>query len=291
MPDDAPNTLAHGRTIAQRYTGLRGSPAKVEPTPPGIMMLVGYPSCGKTYFAESIPNNYILNFDKSSTVNPGSVALRFPLDDDKSALSWDDFEQEVAALKTLAREGKPRPECITLDSLTTLCQTIKDWIPPNSKKIALRSRDAPDTDNWNLLEGKAAFFWLYQRVVRLIMELNQAGYRVLILGHLRDGDATSPSVSCYPGLWESLKALPEFIGFMEPRDTVVSETVEIKQVVAGKERLIPQTSKRKVRRYSIVVLREGHLFLKGRFRNLQTDSFDVTDNPWKSFVTQYMENK
>lgn len=292
----APNTLGQGETIIQRYAGLRGAP-RVQGSPPEntIMMLAGYPGTGKTYFAESIPNNYILNYNRSSSVNPRSRALQFPISTDRAPKSWVDFEAEINILTTLARENKPRPQMVTFDDLTSATQMLKDWIPSNAKKLGLLSKDRKDTDNWTDLDGKAAFFWLSQRMIRLLLDLNQHGYGVLLLAHLRDADPPdrpTPMPACYPSFWETFKGFPEFIGMMEYRDSMVPVTTITKSVVDGKTLEVPVTKHTSRRDYSIVVQRSNHWFLKARLPRLTRQTFELGDSPtpWDEFRRQYMES-
>lgn len=293
------NTLSHGLTPAQQYAGLRGKPRSNIPTPPesAIVFIVGHPGSGKTYLAESAPDNYILNFNRSSSVNPSSKALQFPQSMDRTPCGWSEMEAESELLQKLAVENKPRPKMVTIDDLTSMYQMVKDWIPPNAKKIALRSRDKPDTENWNDLDGTASYNWLNQRIVRFITELNQVGYGVLVLAHLREPDLDRqrphPTVACSPGLWESLRGIPEFTGLLEYRDEVITTSVESEfDAGGGRKQKITKDVHAKVRKYSIVVLREHHYFLKARLPNLKTPTFDLGNGgtPWDAFRKQYMDS-
>ena len=165
--------FAVGKTVAQKYEGL-GFTAQKMVHPPGKLfgLIVGMPGSGKSCFLQSHPGAFIINTDSTSTTNeepqaciwPGVSEVGQPIDvgGNPLVLTWEEVIKKKEQLIALAKENKPRPETIVVDSLGPALNLVKDHIVKKAGK-----------KHWKELHGPAAWDDAYDTLLRFALEIRQ----------------------------------------------------------------------------------------------------------------------
>lgn len=235
-----------------KYEGLSGTVQTAIRNPDSMKaFIIGFPNCGKTCLALDNEHGYHINMDMSSTTHPNPKCPSWPEMDPNTSMplengkpitmSWDHVEKQISSLLALAKSGKPRPKTIYLDSLSSMCRLIKAWIPPNAANIKIAKSGLTD---WNEVHGPSAYDWMYDRIVRVIESLSNAGYGVVLFGHvcrenvtLEEDDGGSriiqrTNLTITSGFWKRLYDLFEFVAYMYSQKE--TKTVTVTQTIKGR---------------------------------------------------------
>lgn len=220
------NTLAHGTTVAQRYEGLGGHTGPMRsPLHKQLGLVFGFAGAGKSFLLEDIPNSFAFNTDISDTANPAPRTVMWPGKDPVTGRALGDggpivltqelIQGKVDILKRLAAENKPRPDTIVFNSVTSWLQIINDYILRNAQAIGLSKGVITEL---NQLNGPARYGYLYDLVLRTVVDLKSAGYGVILVAHVvKDRVPIGPDTISYElkftmgdGLWSRLHPLIEY---------------------------------------------------------------------------------
>lgn len=190
--------LTEGQTLTDKYTPKEDwgalcyqGPAHIAGPSSVFGLIVGMANTGKTAFMQSHPGAFILNLDLSSDTNPFPQAGRWPIitkdgmprerpDGPLVELTWASLLNKKEQLITLARDGKPRPQTIVIDSLWPMMRMLKSFA------VLEQNTKYPDkkADGWKDLHGMSAWDTLYDRIIDYCMDLRRVGYGVFIMAHL-----------------------------------------------------------------------------------------------------------
>jgi len=267
-----------GKTL---YAGLPGSTGRQLLAPERqFIFLFGRPDAGKSNFIESHPGNYILNLDLTSTSNPDPVAVTWPsldpnsgqpLDSEGKAfeLTWNHVIEIVEKLEQLATNNAPRPATVTIDSLTTALRLAKKWVP---KGIGMGDANR----NFNQMDGRMAYDFLYDHLIDVCMRLRKAGYGVILIGHvktkkmydtegrlIREGEEGAFSDSFFQRLFPLVEMSCSIVRVEEE----VAEKVNKVHKLKGREVVTPEIKYRKETKH-ILGFHGGDMvnYFKGRAR-------------------------
>lgn len=273
------HTLAAGTPVAKRFQGLPGtSQLQVRPPHKAPTILAGEPWTGKTWFAQSIPNSYLLNLDRSSILNPSSEAVVWPVSPDDQ-LTFNHVREVVDTLIKMP-PGRNRPDVIVIDSIAALLALIREWIPANAG--TLKIANGPKA-TWNDLHGPAAYDALYNLAVGIIVGLINAGYGVFAVAHLtneviqlgENQNIVRPTFTFTGGFWKRLYFLVE--------------NVLVFKSSWGTERSVGPDGRRQsqtVRKYRIVTDDSEYDGIMKTRVPLPTVELDRED-PWGSYCNAY----
>lgn len=239
-------TIVAAPTASKRWGVLGGFGQRMIASPEGVLgFIVGAPGSGKSAFFQTCPDAFIFNLDPSSTTIPGEPgapapqpqALMWPgispegrtLDDNGEPLllTWTQVEQKVHVLKQIAARNEPRPKIVVFDSLSAMIALIKSWLPGKASDFKL-SGDNKTT--WKELDGRAAWDFLYDRIIDILQSLKAHGYGVHVVGHLvnakvqlgEDRTAFVPELTITDGFWKRLYPWFEIVMIAQAVDEVVS---------------------------------------------------------------------
>jgi hypothetical protein len=215
-------------------------------SPEGVLGLIaGAPGSGKSALFQTCPEAFIFNLDPSSTTIPGEPgaeaptpkALMWPgistegrtLNDQglPFILSWSFVEEKVAILKGLAARNEPRPKVVVFDSLSAMIALIKSWLPGKAADFNLATNSKTV---WKELDGRAAWDFLYDRIIDLLLSLRAHGYGVYVVGHIvnskvqlgEDRMTIMPELTITDGFWKRLYPWFELVMIAQAFDEVVS---------------------------------------------------------------------
>lgn len=220
------NTLAHGATIAQRYEGLGGFTGTMRsPLHKQFGLIFGFAGAGKSYLLEDVPDSFTINTDISDTANPAPRTSMWPGKDSVTGRALGDsgpivltqelIQGKVDVLKKLAAENKPRPATIIFNSVTSWQQIINDFILRNAVGIGLARTTVSEL---NQLNGPARYGYLYDLILRTVVDLKSAGYGVILVAHVvKDRVPIGPDQVSHElkftmgdGMWSRLHPLIEY---------------------------------------------------------------------------------
>lgn len=175
--------LASGAVVQSRWKDLGGLTGPQILDPALIKAIVmGFPDMGKSHFMQSNPNAFIINCDGTSTSNPDCVATVFPgfksNGESVKQLTYDDIRELVDNLEQLKARNADRPTTIVFDSLTTLIDMLKDWVP-NNLFASTKGKE------FRHLDGQMAWGALYSEVIKLFSRVSAAGYGCYVIAHLK----------------------------------------------------------------------------------------------------------
>lgn len=254
VPVSPSQSLAAGQTIQARYEGLGGYVAPAwRPPERARALIIGFPKDGKSAFLQSHPGNYILNFDLSPTVTGTARAAMFPQVNEEGQpvlrmgktgpLTYSIMLDEIATLKRLAVEGKPRPQTVTIDCLNSWMRLARAWIVDNAVALNLWSADRQKPSGWKDLLGKAAYDYLYDHVVTVINDLFNHGYGVYVVTQVvntvmqvgDDRNTIKPDIVGFTDkFWMRVCDLFDFVGIVAKETVTSQKKVTQEVVVAGK---------------------------------------------------------
>jgi len=229
-----------------KYGELGGFGHRMIASPLGVRaFIVGLPGSGKSAFLQTCPDAYIFNLDLSSTtipIIPGSPlpepkALMWPgiapegytLNDDGTpfVLDYGAVAAKVDLLCKMARENRPRPKVVGIDSLSALIGLLKTWMPLNAVKLGIAGENK---DSWKQLDGRAAWDILYDIVLSIMTRLHSHGYGVYFIGHVvnakiplgEDRFVLKPELTITDGFWKRLYDKFELVLLCEKKEETVS---------------------------------------------------------------------
>lgn len=177
------HTLSHGEPAHSKYAVL-GTPVSKARVPFEHLrgLVVGKGGSGKSFLMQSCPTALILNFDGSACVNQRSQALMWPTpgpdgrtydaDGKPIFLSWEHVLQKKKVLEDLAKEGRPRPTTIALDTLPAMLSLMKDFVARRYEKASFEDLGITGAAQVNKM------------VSDLIKDLHNHGYGVFLVTHL-----------------------------------------------------------------------------------------------------------
>ena len=212
---------------ASRYGELGGFQSRMFASPVGVRgFIAGLPGSGKSSFFQTCPDAFIFNLDLSSTAIPiidGKIpepkAVSWPgisyeghsLDDNGQpfVLTWPAVRAKIDLLCRLAKENKPRPRLVVVDSLTACVRLLREWMPGQAAALGIAG-EAKDT--WKQLDGRAAWDILYDLVVGIMERLSSHGYGFYFVGHVinakiplgEDRFVFKPELTITDGFWKRL---------------------------------------------------------------------------------------
>lgn len=286
-----------------KYEGLSGSVQRYVRNPSSMKaFIIGFPGSGKSCLALDNPDGYLINMDMSSTTHPDPRCASWPTMDPASGspiqngqpftMGWEHVEQQVKVLLGLASSNKPRPKTIYLDSLSSMCRLIRAWIPKNAAAIKISQEPK---SMWNEVHGPSAYDWMYDRVVQVIETLSNAGYGVVLIGHVanevlpvgENAHTIRISLTITDNFWKRLYDLFEFVAYVYKRniteDTVVETTMP-------NGRVIPKKVSRKTTRFYLTPYKdELEGIMKRRVRFPQQLELPQTGG-WSSFSDAYTKS-
>jgi hypothetical protein len=178
-------SIAAGSLPLDKYGGELGFAGvrMIHPLDKCLGLICGYPGGGKSCLIQSHENGFILNLDKSSTtceepkavIWPGINQEGDPIDIDGRTfiLDWEATEAKKQLLVKLARENKPRPRTVFIDSVTEMVRLLKDYITRDNNK-----------EKWQDMDGRRAWDRLYDMIVSFCEDLRRAGYGVYLICHV-----------------------------------------------------------------------------------------------------------
>ena len=301
----AEQQLAHGQTMAGKWAGLGGVRGRIQNSPLAIKaLLVGMPDTGKSTLLQGCPEMFLMNLDRFSTTNPDPQSTNWPVwdqqtghvlgDDGKpTVLTFEMVEKKVEQLIKLALENKPRPTLVGIDTLTALLRLVREHIVTHAVEIGLSS---VAVDEWPKLNGLSAYDWAYNRIVRIISDLSNAGYGVYGVTHLANevvqiGDDRSkvvPTLVFTAGFWKRLFDIFELIVVLERRRGERTESV-LNTITLPDGKVLQQPGSKTVRFDEVWMVTARAEFGDGitkRKLNLPDIKLPLKGG-WEEFISQY----
>ena len=298
------NTLAHGATIQSKWEGLGGQiGATIAPLSGSTILILGQPGEGKSHLLHDCPDSYVLNPDVSSTSNPQARAAVWPSRSSDTGLvigdngrpiilSASDIFAKVDRLVALAREGKPRPRVVGIDSLSSLMHLIKIWMPHNANTIGLTREPVQE---WNQLNGLAAYDWLYDRIVGIVQDLQRAGYGVAVIAHVVNSviqlddnkSVIKPELTVTSGFWKRFYRLFDTVVAVSKKTE--SKTLITPGTVMVKGKAVP-TRKKELKNITTYTLAVTNPQLDGLTKKRVSFPDSITLpalHPWDVFEAEY----
>jgi len=181
--------LAAGQVIQSKYKGLGGRQGQQLLDPALVKgLIMGFPDAGKSHLLESNPDAYIINCDGTSTSNPDTVATIYPgfnaegraCDENGKAftLTYQHISDIVGRLEEMAKRDEERPTTVIFDSLTTLMELAKEWVPENLFASTKGKQ-------FRHLDGQMAYSTMYAELLKLFNRVSSAGYGCYVVVHLK----------------------------------------------------------------------------------------------------------
>lgn len=233
---------------AGRFQGLGGFTGHMKiPLSRSTVLIFSLPGKGKSNLVQSNRDAFIFNTDQSSTVTANPVAVIWPgvdprtgqsINDDSRPfiLAFDHILAKKAKLLELARDDKPRPATVVIDSITTFSALIKPYVTSNATTLGISSKTVT---SFRELHGPAAWDAVYELCVSFISDLRNAGYGVTILAHIVKekiplGDekfTMGVDFTFGAGLWKRLSPLLDYSCLIDKVPETISDKEEIDIVV------------------------------------------------------------
>lgn len=246
------NTISAGR-----FQGLGGFTGHMKiPLSRSTVLIFSLPGKGKSNLAQSNPDAFIFNTDLSSTVTTKPAAVMWPgidprtgqaVNDDSRPfiLTFDHILAKKAKLLELARDDKPRPSTVVIDSITTFSALIKPYITANATTLGISNRSVA---GFRELHGPAAWDAVYEQSVSFISDLRNAGYGVTILAHIvkekiplgDDKFAMGVDFTFGSGLWKRISPLVDYSCLIDKVPETITENKEM-DIVVGPGRTTKRT--------------------------------------------------
>lgn len=140
------------------------------------LFIVGPSGEGKTTFANSIPNNIILDFDDGASASPGSVATRIGIPD------YERMEVVIDKLVADSKAGKRHWDRVTFDTVDEMVGLIQKQLE-REKNVEDITEFGSQGHGYNLILGR-----LWSKV----RDLEEAGYTWAFIGHMKTKTERNP---------------------------------------------------------------------------------------------------
>jgi hypothetical protein len=250
MTSTPTHTLATGQPLSVSYgqwgslsTGVRVSPDFQ------FGIVLGQPNQGKTTFLASNPAALIINADCTPHPDPGVSlpAQVFPLVNAAGVpigpnglplyLKWSHISSMAESLIAAARDNKPRPRVVILDSIIGAIRLLQEEeVEFFNSNFAKEPKDRINffyefIGNWAM----SAWGRVYDKFIPWILSLRAAGYGVVLVAHL--AETTNPangisdvnSINMPDRLWRRLHPTADYC-------VVVTASIDTR-VVEDKEKV------------------------------------------------------
>jgi hypothetical protein len=287
-------TLMQGSTIESKYASL-GFQGRTMVYPPDRLygLVAGMPACGKSAFFQSCPDALIYNLDLSSTSCPNPKATIWPgiAPDGQPCdhlnnpiqLTWDLYQAHIARLFEMKDQGLPVPSMVVMDSLANAIALTMEWVIKKQGK-----------DEWRQLDGRMGWDMVYTEIMKQAADCRQRGFGFYFTCHItnaktqigEDRWAITPELTITPGFWKRLFPLFEFVAVIDAEWQTKVEKYTETLMLEGKEKKIPKTRTRKIRRHYLTTSKENYAGItKGR---TPIEMLELPeDDPWGAFVQAY----
>ena len=195
------------------------------------LFIVGPSGEGKTTFLNSIPRNFILDFDDGAYACPGALSTRFIVPD------YDRMETVIGKLVADAKAGKRHWDRVTFD-------TIDEMVGAVQKQLE-REKQCEDITEFGS-QGHG-YNLILSRIWSKVRELEEAGYTWAFCGHLKLKTERNPAtkqeetklrVATYPSVAKRILTRSDFklTVYSQPRtvDIMASRTLPGGKVIQTK---------------------------------------------------------
>jgi len=187
------------------------------------ILIPGVQGSGKTSLVSTSSDVLRLDFDGSKDNNPNSVASAIQFC--KGPSDYRQLVEVVETLEQLARDGKPRPTFVCLDTVDTFLESVKTFVVQNArdKRAQFNAEQAANILTIDDIPGGYGWQKVYEHAEPIIGRIIRAGYGFIMFCYFYEEAITSTDArgqdkvtyrlnhSIPPKFWHKIKGLVDYV--------------------------------------------------------------------------------